>query len=81
MSKIEPEASKQGIDWQRPERKWAGEGDNGGKKGKGLVNEHVWMTHGRGQQGGDRLWESGLGGAMESNGGKIGTAGIEQYNI
>ena len=37
MSKIEPEAWKQGTDWQQPERK--GEGDNGGKKGKGLVKE------------------------------------------
>ena len=27
-----------------------GGGRNGGKKGKGLVKEHVWMTHKHGQQ-------------------------------
>ena len=30
---------------------------NGGKKRKGLVKEHVWMTHGHGQRCGDGLWE------------------------
>ena len=34
------------------------EGDNGGKKGKGLVKKHVWMTHGHGQQ---TLWGLALG--------------------
>ena len=38
-----------------------GVGDNGGKKGKGLVKEHVGMTHGHGQQGGDGLWEQRMG--------------------
>ena len=38
-SKIELEAWKHGTDWQRPEGR--GEGDNGGKKGKGLIREHV----------------------------------------
>ena len=37
-----------------------GEGDNGGKKGKGLVKEHV-NDHGHGQQCGDELWEQGVG--------------------
>ena len=59
MNKIEPEAWKLGIDWQQPEGK--GEGDESGKKGKGLVKECVWMTHGHGQQGGDWLWEQGCG--------------------
>ena len=48
MSKIEPEAWKHGIDWQRPEA-WEEE-DHGGKRGKGLVKEHVLMTHGHEQQ-------------------------------
>ena len=32
---------------------------NGGKKEKGLIKEHVWLTpgHGHGQQYGDWLWE------------------------
>ena len=32
---------------------------NGGKKQKGLIKEHVWLTHGHGhgQQCGDWLWE------------------------
>ena len=34
-------------------------GDNGGKKGKGLDEERVWMTHRHGQQCGDWLWECG----------------------
>ena len=38
-SKIEPEAGKQGTDWQGLEE--SGEGDKGGKKGKGLVKEQV----------------------------------------
>ena len=50
-SKIEPEAWKHGTDWQWPEGR--GERDNGGKKGKGLVNKHVWMTYGHRQQCGD----------------------------
>ena len=55
MNKIGPWAWKHGTDWQWPEGRR--EGDNGGKKGKGLVKEHVWMTHGHGQQCGDWLWE------------------------
>ena len=39
MSKIEPEAWKQGTDWQWPEGR--GKGEKGGKKGKSLVKEHV----------------------------------------
>ena len=60
MSKIEPEAWKHGTDWQWPQG--SGEGDKSGKKGKGLVKEHVGMTHGHRQQGGDWLlgrWGSG----------------------
>ena len=38
-----------------------GERENG-KKGKGLVKEHVCMTHGHGQWCGDGLWELGGGG-------------------
>ena len=38
-SKIEPEAWKRGTDGQQPEGRK--KGDNGGKKGKGLVKEHV----------------------------------------
>ena len=51
VSKIEPEAWKHGIDWQRPEA-WEEE-DHGGKRGKGLVKEHVLITHGHGQRCGD----------------------------
>ena len=39
MRKLEPEAWKHGTDWQQPEGRI--EGDNGGKKGKGLVKEYV----------------------------------------
>ena len=39
MSKIEPEAGKQGTHWQGPEGK--GKEDKGGKKEKGLVKEQV----------------------------------------
>ena len=42
------------------------------KKGKGLTNEQVLMTHGCGQQGGYLLWEWGLGGAGENNRVKLG---------
>ena len=44
-----------------------GKGDNGGKKGKGQLKEHVWMTHGHGQQCGDWLREprGGLGGGRQ----------------
>ena len=45
--------------WQWPEEKRLG--DNGGKKGKGLVKEPVWMTHGHGQQRGNWLWQQGGG--------------------
>ena len=37
------------------------ERDNGGKKGKGLIKEHVWMTHGHGQLCGNWLWEREVG--------------------
>ena len=50
--------------------------DNGGKKGKGLVKEHVWMTHGHEQLGGDWL---GVGGTGQRRAmGEIGTTVIEQ---
>ena len=49
-----------------------GEGDKGGKKGKGLVKEQVRMTHGHGQQGGDWLWVREVGWAEYSKGGKLG---------
>ena len=49
------------------------EGDSGGKKGKGLVREHVWMTHGHGQQCGNGLWERRAGWVEKGKGGKIGT--------
>ena len=39
MSKIEPDAWKEGTNCPRPEGRW--EGDKGGKKGKGLVKEEV----------------------------------------
>ena len=39
MSKIEPEAWKQGTDWQQPEGRR--EGDKGEKKKKGLIKEQV----------------------------------------
>ena len=39
MSKIEPEAWKQGTNWQEPEESVVGE--KGGKKEKGLVKEQV----------------------------------------
>ena len=48
-----------------------------GKKRKGLVKEHVYVTHGHGQQGGDRLWEQGVGWMEEGKGEKIGTTVIE----
>ena len=54
MSKTESETWKQGTDWKLPEER----DERGcGKMGKGLVKEHVWMTHGHGhgQQGGDGL--------------------------
>lgn len=41
---------------------------NSGKQGKGLVNEHVGMTHG--QQGGDGLGNGGWGWTDEGKGGK-----------
>ena len=54
-----------------------GGGDNGGKKGKALVKEHVWMTHGHGQHCGNWLWEQGVGWVEEGKGEKIGTTVIE----
>ena len=47
-------------------------GGEGGEKGKGLVKEHVWMTHGHGQQGGDGWWEWGM---RQDGGGKTGKTG------
>ena len=58
------------------QRGW-GRVDNIGKKGKGLVKEHVWMTHRQEQQCGDGLWELGVGWAEEGKGEKIGTTVIE----
>ena len=52
-------------------------GDNGGKKGKGQVREHVWRTHGQGQCRGG-LSVTAVGGSGKSNGGKRGTKVIEQ---
>ena len=50
-------------------------GNEGGGKGrkeeKGLVKDQVQMTHGHGQQGGDRLWECREGGVRGSNRGKL----------
>ena len=36
------------------------------------------MTHGHGQQGGDGLWERGVGWVEEDEGGEIGTTVIEE---
>ena len=47
-----------------------GERDNGGKRGKGLLKDHVWRTCGNEQKGGDWLREWGVGmsgGAMGEN--------------
>ena len=44
MSKTEPE---DGNMEQTNSDQRAEEGDNGGKKGKGLDKEHVWVTHGQ----------------------------------
>ena len=49
----------------------------GGKKGKGLGKEQVWMTQGYEQQGGDWLWEQGVGWAEENKVRKIGTTVTE----
>ena len=67
MSETKPEAWTNETDWQKTERR--GEGDNGEKKGKRLVNEHVWMTHGHGQQSGNWLWEPGVGWTEDGKGG------------
>ena len=42
MSKTEPEGWTQETVWQLPEER--GEGWNDGKKRKGVVREHLWMT-------------------------------------
>ena len=47
-------------------------GVNGGKKGKGLVKEPLWMTHRHGQWCGDWLWEPGMSWTEEAKGGKLG---------
>ena len=39
MNEIEAQEWKHGTDWKRPEGR--GRGDNGRKKGKGLVREHI----------------------------------------
>ena len=59
--------------WKHGLKVNGGEGDSGGKKGKGLVREHVWMTHGHGQQCGNGLWERRAGWVEKGKGGKIGT--------
>ena len=51
--------------------------ENGGKKGKGLIKEHVQMTHGQGQQCGDWLWDPGVGWMEEDRGEKFGKTIIE----
>ena len=57
MSKTEPEVRKQRTDWELPEE--GGQGDTA-KKVKGLVKEHVWMTHGHGHGQEYGLWEPGV---------------------
>ena len=69
MNKIEPQAWNHGTHWKWPEER--GEGDNGGKKGKGLDKEHVWMTHGHGQQCGNWLWGQTVGWVEEDKAGKL----------
>ena len=57
-------------------------GIRGGKKGKGIVKEHVYRIHGQSQGGGGRGTECGrwcMGRAGESDGGKLGTTVIEQH--
>ena len=49
-----------------------GGGGNGGKKGKEVVKEHAWTTHGHGQRGGDGLWEQGVDGKEEGKSEKLG---------
>ena len=68
MSKIEPQAWKNGTDWQWPEGRR--EEVIGGKKRKGLIKEHVWITHGHGLQCGDWLWEWVVRWAEEAKGGR-----------
>ena len=58
--------------------KGEGEEDTSGRKGKGLVKEPIWMTHGHGQQCGDWLWEHVVGCVEKGKGGKIGTTVIEE---
>ena len=67
--------TKHRTDWQGPERR--SRMGNGGKKEKGLMKKHVWVTHGHGQQCGNWLWECRAGWAEEGKGGKIGTTVIE----
>ena len=56
------------------------EGNNVGKKGKGLIKEHEWMTHGHTMVWGLTVGAGvgGVGRAGQSNGGKIGAIVIEQ---
>ena len=75
MNKIEPQAWKHGTDWKWPEG--SGEGVNGGKRGKGLDKEHVWMACGHGQQCGNWLWKWGMRWVEEGKGGNIETTVIE----
>ena len=49
MNKTEQQPWKHETDWIWPKEK-RGEGDNDGRKGKGLVKAYVWMTHRRGQE-------------------------------
>ena len=72
---IDPQAWKHGTDWQWQQGK--GEGDNGGKKGKGIDKEHVWVTHILGQQCANWPWEQRSGWMEEGWWGKIVTALIE----
>ena len=70
MHKTEPEAWKQGT--TESDQRGQGEEGKGGKKEKVLVKEHEWMIRGHGQQGGDWLWERGVGWVEEANREKLG---------
>ena len=68
MHKIEPQAWIHGADW-----KWWGW--KSWEEGGGTRQEHVWMTHGHGQQCGNWLW--GARWVKKGKGGKVETTVIE----